>query len=232
MLAGAVAGVLDSLVKGGHQRIGVGNAGQVHRNFHYVVAVGIGETRAGEIEICGVVRDGGQIGGVCDDVLHARGAARADVGVGIACGANAVQPQAFCVHGRLAQIDCNGPVGRGADAVGGFAAPDEHVQRGGERPALVQADRLRLAIDFSEHALELRIQHGAVASERARGRLRSQRSGAIQKLGNIADAAVSDLQLTQSVVGVADALRQHRFVRTKRVGDGQARRIITGCNDA
>src|SRR5208282_2679502 len=48
----------------------------------------------------------------------------------------------------------------------------------------------------------------------------------VQKLRNVADAAVGNLQLTQTVVRVLDALRKHGFRRTISVGDRESRGIV------
>ena len=108
-----------------------------------------------------------------------------------------LKPRLLASTVELAQVDRNCSVLGRRDGAGSLAAADEHVQALGERTALVEADRLRLAVDFLQHALELVVQHAAVAGEGAGGGLRRQRAGAVQKLGNVADAAVGDLQLAR-----------------------------------
>ncbi len=145
---------------------------------------------------------------------------------------HALQAEALRVHGGLAQINRDAAVRGRADTVGSLAAPDEHIERLGERSALAQADGLRLTVDFADHTLKFRVQHAAVARKRAGRRLRRQSARAIEKLRNVAETAVGRLQLAQTVVGVLNTLREHRFIGTVAVRDGQPGGVVAGIDDA
>src|SRR5207244_2849703 len=96
----------------------------------------------------------------------------------------------------------------------------------------IEADGLRLAIDFRREALKFRVQHAAVAGESVRGRLRGQRAQAVQHLTDVVHAAIDDLQGADAVVGVANALRQFGRIAAVFVGNCQSRGIVARGVDA
>ncbi len=172
LLARAVSGIGDGLVERRYQGVGVGHTGQVHGYCDHVRSRSVGEARPCEIEIRRVVGDGSEIGGVGDDVLHTGGAADPDIGARRARRLHTLQAEALAVNGGFTEVDGDASVGAGADAVGRFAAADEDAECLRKCAALIQADGLRLAVDFIDYALEFRIQHAAIAGKSAGGGLR------------------------------------------------------------
>ena len=62
---------------------------------------------------------------------------------------NAFEPEALRIHGRVAQVNADRSVGDRGRAARSLAAANKYVERPGECPAQVQADGLRLTVDFS-----------------------------------------------------------------------------------
>jgi hypothetical protein len=65
-----------------------------------------------------------------------------------------------------------------------------------------------------------------------RGRLRGQCRQPIHQGRDVVERAILRLQVGQTVVGVADTLREDRDLRTMRVGDGETGRIVARVVDA
>ncbi|MEI9976897.1 MAG: hypothetical protein WDO73_35515 [Ignavibacteriota bacterium] len=95
-----------------------------------------------------------------------------------------------------------------------------------------QTDIAGLTVDFTNQSLIFLVQRCAVSRESGGRRFSCQRLHAVQHRGDVAEAAIDDLQRVDAVVAVEHTLLQFRDAGGIPVSDSETGGVVTGVVDA